>query len=178
MSALSQKESDIQLMLAASCHLGTRNCDYQMERYVYKRRLDGIYVINLGKTWEKLHLAARVIVGIENPQVGSLQLGLVECRVLALGHWARPVLPSTGTQDPHVSYAATWAGFVASLHTSAANACPSLQCLCCPGSGSKANLLLAAGHCGAVCPPLWSEGCPQVCAVHRRQGPGRSPHTW
>eukprot|EP00891_Asterochloris_glomerata_P003433 jgi/Astpho2/3433/gw1.00055.25.1_t len=68
MSALSQKESDIQLMLAASCHLGTRNCDYQMERYVYKRRLDGIYVINLGKTWEKLHLAARVIVGIENPQ--------------------------------------------------------------------------------------------------------------
>ena len=28
----------------------------------------GIYVINLGKTWEKLQLAARVIVAIENPQ--------------------------------------------------------------------------------------------------------------
>lgn len=28
----------------------------------------GIYIINLGKTWEKLQLAARVIVGIENPQ--------------------------------------------------------------------------------------------------------------
>ena len=66
--ALSQKESDIQLMLAASCHLGTKNCDYQMERYVYRRRLDGIYVINLGKTWEKLQLAARIIVAIENPQ--------------------------------------------------------------------------------------------------------------
>ena len=117
MSALSQKESDIQLMLAASCHLGTRNCDYQMERYVYKRRLDGIYVINLGKTWEKLHLAARVIVGIENPQVGTLQLRLVEGRVLAVGQWPRQVLPSMAIQDQHASYAATWAGSVAVLHS-------------------------------------------------------------
>jgi small subunit ribosomal protein SAe len=38
-----------------------------MERYVYRRRTDGIYVINLEKTWEKLQLAARVIVAIENP---------------------------------------------------------------------------------------------------------------
>lgn len=59
---------DIQLLLAAQCHLGTKNCDYQMERYIYKRRNDGIYIINLGKTWEKLQLAARVIVAIENPQ--------------------------------------------------------------------------------------------------------------
>jgi small subunit ribosomal protein SAe len=48
--------------------LGTKNCDFQMERYVFKRRTDGIYIINLGKTWEKLQLAARVIVTIENPQ--------------------------------------------------------------------------------------------------------------
>ncbi|XP_078441074.1 small ribosomal subunit protein uS2-like [Wolffia australiana] len=66
--ALSQKEADIQMMLAADVHLGTKNCDYQMERYVFKRRSDGIYIIDLGKTWEKLQLAARVIVGIENPQ--------------------------------------------------------------------------------------------------------------
>ncbi|KAL6867727.1 hypothetical protein ACP4OV_015751 [Aristida adscensionis] len=66
--ALSQKELDIQMMLAADVHLGTKNCDFQMERYVFKRRTDGIYIINLGKTWEKLQLAARVIVAIENPQ--------------------------------------------------------------------------------------------------------------
>ncbi|KAK3220619.1 hypothetical protein Dsin_014589 [Dipteronia sinensis] len=65
---LSQKESDIQMMLAAEVHLGTKNCDFQMERYVFKRRNDGIYIINLGKTWEKLQMAARVIVAIENPQ--------------------------------------------------------------------------------------------------------------
>ncbi|KAG9459525.1 hypothetical protein H6P81_004033 [Aristolochia fimbriata] len=65
---LLQKEADIQMMLAADVHLGTKNCDFQMDRYVYKRRSDGIFIINLGKTWEKLQLAARVIVAIENPQ--------------------------------------------------------------------------------------------------------------
>ena len=64
---LSQKEADIQMMLAAGCHLGTKNCDFQMERYVWKRRSDGIYIINLGKTWDKLMLAARILVAIENP---------------------------------------------------------------------------------------------------------------
>ncbi|KAL0385374.1 UNVERIFIED_CONTAM: 40S ribosomal protein SA [Sesamum radiatum] len=65
---LSTKESDIRMMLASEVHLGTKNCDFQMERYVFKRRNDGIYIINLGKTWEKLQMAARVIVAIENPQ--------------------------------------------------------------------------------------------------------------
>ncbi|GAA0161364.1 ribosomal protein [Lithospermum erythrorhizon] len=65
---LSTKELDIQMMLAAEAHLGTKNCDFQMERYVFKRRNDGIYIINLGKTYEKLMMAARVIVSIENPQ--------------------------------------------------------------------------------------------------------------
>ncbi|CAA3006031.1 40S ribosomal SA-like [Olea europaea subsp. europaea] len=65
---LSTKEADIQMMLAAEVHLGTKNCDFQMERYVFKRRNDGIYIINLGKTWEKLMMAARVIIAIENPQ--------------------------------------------------------------------------------------------------------------
>lgn len=55
------------MMLAASAHLGTKNCDFQMERYIWKRRDDGIYVHNLGKTWDKLFMAARVIVAIENP---------------------------------------------------------------------------------------------------------------
>jgi small subunit ribosomal protein SAe len=56
------------MLLAAQCHLGTKNCTANMERYVYRRRNDGVFVFNLGKTWEKLQLAARIIVGIENPQ--------------------------------------------------------------------------------------------------------------
>ncbi|KAI0250135.1 ribosomal protein S2, flavodoxin-like domain-containing protein [Lactifluus subvellereus] len=66
-SILSATEEDIQLLLAAQCHLGTQNCDKQMETYVWKRRPDGIHIINIGKTWEKLVLAARIIAAIENP---------------------------------------------------------------------------------------------------------------
>jgi len=67
-NVLALKEEDLKLMLAANVHIGTKNCDDHMEKYVWKRRNDGIHLINLGKTWEKLILAARVIVAIENPE--------------------------------------------------------------------------------------------------------------
>merc|ERR1712158_309830 len=38
-----------------------------MQSYVYARKSDGIHILNLRKTWEKLMLAARIIAGIENP---------------------------------------------------------------------------------------------------------------
>lgn len=85
-SVLSATEDDIQLLLSAQCHIGTKNCDKGMEPYVWKRRPDGkvhislllrfahadpnlagIHVINIGKTWEKLVLAARIIAAVENP---------------------------------------------------------------------------------------------------------------
>lgn len=65
---LSSREEDIQKMLAAQVHIGTRNADKQMGDYIWKRRNDGIHIINLGQTWEKLMLAARIIVAIENPE--------------------------------------------------------------------------------------------------------------
>ena len=54
-------------MLAAGAHLGTTNVDRKMKDYVWKRRSDGLHIMNLGKTWEKIVLAARIIVAIENP---------------------------------------------------------------------------------------------------------------
>lgn len=65
---MSTKEEDIQMMLVCKTHLGTRNCDYRMKRYVFRRTVDGIHIIHLGKTWEKLMAAARIIVAIENPE--------------------------------------------------------------------------------------------------------------
>lgn len=61
------KVDDVQMMLVCKTHLGTRNCDHRMKRYVFRRTVDGIHIIHLGKTWEKLMVAARVIVAIENP---------------------------------------------------------------------------------------------------------------
>lgn len=65
---LQPKEEDIQKMLSAQCHIGTKNSDHMMEDYIWRRRNDGIHIINIGKTWEKLMLAARVLTAIENPQ--------------------------------------------------------------------------------------------------------------
>jgi len=64
---LNPTEHDIQLLLATSAHIGTKNVSPSMHRYVWRRRADGVHIINLSKTWEKLVLAARVIVAIENP---------------------------------------------------------------------------------------------------------------
>mmetsp|Transcript_3501 Transcript_3501/g.3531 ORF Transcript_3501/g.3531 Transcript_3501/m.3531 type:complete len:262 (+) Transcript_3501:357-1142(+) len=57
------------MMLSAEVHIGCRNSDPNMREYIWRRRQqDGIHILNIGKTWEKLMLAARVIVAIENPE--------------------------------------------------------------------------------------------------------------
>lgn len=67
LEALQLREDDVAKFLASGMHLGATNCETVMESYVYKRKGDGIHIINLRKTWEKLLLAARIIAGIENP---------------------------------------------------------------------------------------------------------------
>jgi len=64
---LQLKEEDVQKMLSAEVHTGTSNCNYKMKDYIWTRRSDGLNIINLQKTWEKIVLAARIIVAIENP---------------------------------------------------------------------------------------------------------------
>lgn len=56
------------MLLACQTHLGTKNLDSNMAGYSWKRRGDGVHIINLGKTWAKLMLAARVIAAVENPK--------------------------------------------------------------------------------------------------------------
>jgi len=97
----SSKEKDIQILLDSNCHLiagyrdadsqkrriqkkgrcvyrcrnsrKNKSCDKQMARYVYRRRDDQSYVINLNDTWEKLQLAARVIVSIGDTREIKIQ---------------------------------------------------------------------------------------------------------
>jgi small subunit ribosomal protein SAe len=67
LEVLGLKEEDVTKFLACGTHLGSTNTDFQMEQYIYKRKPDGVYIINLRKTWEKVLLAARAIAAIENP---------------------------------------------------------------------------------------------------------------
>ncbi|KAI9846665.1 MAG: structural constituent of ribosome [Sclerophora amabilis] len=58
---------DIEMLLAAMCHLGSKNLQVHMDSYLWKTRPDGVNVINIGKTWEKIVLAARIIAAVDNP---------------------------------------------------------------------------------------------------------------
>jgi len=65
---LNLTEEDVSRMLSCNVHLGSRNISPTMQRYVWKRNPDtGVHIIDLRKTWEKLVLAARVIVAMDNP---------------------------------------------------------------------------------------------------------------
>lgn len=57
---------DAKLLLAANVHLGSKNVQVHNKPYVYKTRPDGVNVINIGKTWEKIVLAARIIAAVPN----------------------------------------------------------------------------------------------------------------
>jgi small subunit ribosomal protein SAe len=60
------RDEDLALMLASQCYIGTHNCSTKMKPYVYTRNKEGIYYLNLAKTWEKLMIAARIIAAIDN----------------------------------------------------------------------------------------------------------------
>merc|ERR1711876_43008 len=64
------KDQDIVSMIAAEVHVGTQNCNSQMASYVYDRTRDGVFYLDLAKTWEKAMVAARIIAAIQdkNPQ--------------------------------------------------------------------------------------------------------------
>merc|ERR1719203_2648716 len=64
---MGEQEEDVQMMLVCKTHLGTRNCDFRMKRYVFRRTKDGIHIIHLGRTWEKLMVSARIIVASQRP---------------------------------------------------------------------------------------------------------------
>jgi len=89
LSILQPEEADISRLLNANTHLGSNNVNFQMSQYIFKRRPDGVNIINLKKTWEKLLLAARAIVAIENPSdvyvISSRQQG--QRAVLKYAHY-------------------------------------------------------------------------------------------
>lgn len=61
------KDESIAKMLICKVHIGTKNLEDKMKKYVFTRAKDGVHIINLSKTYEKIQLAARIIVSISNP---------------------------------------------------------------------------------------------------------------
>lgn len=67
-NALELKDEDCRKILAARMHLGEQNCNYQMQKYVFKKNSGGANIINVKKQWQKIILAARIIAAVENPE--------------------------------------------------------------------------------------------------------------
>jgi len=65
---LAPKEDDITKMLKAKVHIGSKNKNFQMNTYIHSTNDEGHNIFNLHKTWEKMLLAARVLVTVENPK--------------------------------------------------------------------------------------------------------------
>lgn len=68
MAVLSLTPQDAKLMLISQMHIGSKNLSNAMKPYVWRRKKDGVCILHIGRTWQKLVLAARILVTIENPE--------------------------------------------------------------------------------------------------------------
>jgi len=67
-TTLTRKQVDYLKLLASQAHLGTLNLNSGMKRYVDHKNNEGVHIINIESTWQKIKLAARVIVTVEKPE--------------------------------------------------------------------------------------------------------------
>lgn len=60
-------EDNIRMMLTCKVHIGTKNVENKMKKYVFTRTQEGVHLIDLSWTLKKIKLAARAIVAVTNP---------------------------------------------------------------------------------------------------------------
>jgi small subunit ribosomal protein SAe len=67
-TTITRKQEDFLRLLGSNAHFGTLNLNFEMNRYVDHKNNEGVHIINLEQTWQKIKLAARVIVAVERPE--------------------------------------------------------------------------------------------------------------
>jgi len=66
-NGLTMTEEDVKKILAAQICCGTQNIREEMRPYIYRRSSESLHIFDIRKFWDKLVLAARVLVAIEAP---------------------------------------------------------------------------------------------------------------
>jgi len=66
--SITRKQEDFLRLLGSNAHFGTLNLNYEMTRYVDHKNTEGVHIINLEQTWQKIKLAARVIAAVDRPE--------------------------------------------------------------------------------------------------------------
>jgi len=64
-TTLTRKQEDFLKLLASNAHIGTLNLNSDMKRYADHKNNEGVHILNLEHTWQKIKLAARIIVSVE-----------------------------------------------------------------------------------------------------------------
>jgi small subunit ribosomal protein SAe len=63
---LTKREKDILRLLHSGCHVGSRNYNISMKRFIHSINRKGVPTFDLNQTYERILLAARIIAGIED----------------------------------------------------------------------------------------------------------------
>jgi len=66
-NGLTMTEEDVKKIIAAQICCGTQNIREEMRPYIYRRSSESLYIFDIRKFWDKLILAARVLVAIDSP---------------------------------------------------------------------------------------------------------------
>ena len=108
---LSLREKDMFRMIQSECHIGSRNYNVQMKRYIHHFNSKGIPIFNLNETYDKVRLAARIIAGQTPGEVmcvSSRESGqravvkfaqLTGCSVAPSGKWCSGTLTNHTTKN-------------------------------------------------------------------------------
>lgn len=67
MSALSKREKDIFRLIQSECHIGSKNYNVQMKRFIHHITKEGVPIFKVEETYENIKLAARIIAGVSDP---------------------------------------------------------------------------------------------------------------
>merc|ERR1711937_93120 len=65
----------VSLLLSARSYLGSVRCHSHMKRFIFSRRLDGAFLINLTWTLTKLSLLSRLLLSIDDSRLVDLYTG-------------------------------------------------------------------------------------------------------
>jgi len=67
-TTLTRKQEDFLKLLSSNAHIGTLNLVADMKRFVDHKNNEQVHIINIEHTWQKIKLAARLIVAVEKEE--------------------------------------------------------------------------------------------------------------
>lgn len=68
MTTLSKRDKDIFRLIQSGCHIGSKNYNVQMKRFIHHVTKEGVPIFKIEETYENIKLAARILAGIQNPE--------------------------------------------------------------------------------------------------------------